>query len=152
MLQYRIRAELENQREKSGPSKPLKKLTSHHYFGDALLMGLVVSYEPDGQVASLAPTWEPEKYEEKARLFVFGVDSDLFNYTKFKHFTDKYKKLGNNEKTVRSSASVATLLMVNNLMKILLSTKCVNSENEDRKKDTFFGSLTLVTRLVQKLI
>ena len=46
--------------------------------------------------------------------------SDLLIYTKFKDVTDKCKKLGDDEKTVWSSESVATLLMVNNLIKVLL--------------------------------
>ena len=44
------------------------------------------------------------------------LDSDLFIHTKFKHFTDKYKKMGDNKKTIRSSVSAATLLKVNILI------------------------------------
>ena len=41
------------------------------------------------------------------------IDSDLFIYTKLKHFTDKYKKLGDNKKTVRLPGSAVILIMVN---------------------------------------
>ena len=51
-----------------------------------------------------------------------GTDSDLFIHTKFKHFPDKYKKMGDNEKTIRSSVSAATLLKV----KILINTYDAN--------------------------
>ena len=44
------------------------------------------------------------------------TDSDLFFHTKFNHFADKYKKMGDFEKTIRSSVSAATLLKVNNLI------------------------------------
>ena len=45
------------------------------------------------------------------------TDSDLFIHFKFKHFTDKYKKMGDNKKTIWSSVSATTLLKVNNLKK-----------------------------------
>ena len=35
------------------------------------------------------------------KCYLTVVKNGLFIYIKFKHFTDKYKKLGDNEKTVR---------------------------------------------------
>ena len=56
-------------------------------------------------------------------------DSNLFISTEFKHFIDKYIKLGDNEKTVWSPESAATLPMIHNSIIILhMPIKFVNLE------------------------
>ena len=61
--------------------------------------------------------------------FKYQIQIYLFIYTKFKHFTDKYKKLEDNKMTKRLSGSVATLLSsydFNNKKILLMPIKFVN--------------------------
>ena len=56
------------------------------------------------------------------------LDLGLFIYTKFKNIPDEHKKLRRNEKTIRSSDSVATLLMLSLPPLIIVISRKINCQ------------------------